>query len=133
MANKKEMIARVCCVALFLISVFALTRESYNSQYAYRETEIAQILESEADNIDTICYVDDYQKYVLKFYYDLQPQEMPIEEAGYVLLPKELHDESYEVPVWPTLFTHESFNFEYLNANFDMIQESESYELYKRL
>lgn len=131
--NKKEMIARACCVALFLISVFALTRESYNSQYAYRETEIAQILESEADNIDTICYADDYQKYVLKFYYDLQPQEMPIEEAGYVLLPKELHDESYEVPVWPTLFTHESFNFEYLNANFDMIQESESYELYKRL
>ena len=46
---------------------------------------------------------------------------------------KELHDESYEVPVWPTLFTYESFNFEYLNANFDMIQESESYELYKRL
>ena len=104
-----------------------------NSQYANRETEIACILESEAENISTICYADDYQKYVLKFYFDLQPQEVPIEEAGYVLLPKELHDEAYEVPIWPTLFTHESFNFEYLYANFDMIHESESYELYKRL
>lgn len=131
--ERKELIAKVSCIVLLFVSAGALLSESYNSQYAYRETEIAQILESEADNINTICYADDYQKYVLKFYYDLQPQEMPIEEAEYVLLPKELHDEAYEVPVWPTMYTHESFNFEYLNDNFGMIKESESYELYKRL
>ncbi len=131
--RKKDVIAKVCCIVLLFVCVVTLMGESYNSQYAYRETEIAKILESEADNIDTICYADDYQKYVLKFYYDLLPQEMPIEEARYVLLPKELYDEAYEVPVWPTLFTHESFDFEYLNENFGMIKESESYELYKRL
>lgn len=131
--ERKDLIAKVSCIVLLFVSAGALLSESYNSQYAYRETEIAQILESEADNINTICYADDYQKYVLKFYYDLQPQEMPIEEAEYVLLPKELHDEAYEVPVWPTMYTHESFNFEYLNENFGIIKESESYELYKRL
>jgi len=131
--QKKDIIVKVCCFLLLVVSVGTLMGESYNSQYAGRETEIAQILESEAEDIDTMFLVDDYQKYVIKFYYDLLPQEVSMQEAEYVLLPKELYDETYEVPVWPTMYTHESFDFKYLNENFGMIKESESYELYKRL
>ncbi len=130
--QKRELFAGVCCILLLCISVGTLTGESYNSQYADRESEIAQILESEAENIDTMFFVDDYQKYVLKFYYDSLPQEVSMQEAEYLLLPKELYDETYEIPVWPTMYTHESFDFEYLKENFGMIRESESYELYKR-
>lgn len=131
--KQNETIVRICCLLLLFFSVKTLLGESYNSQYAHRETEIAHIVESEADNIDTMFFVDDYQKYVMKFYYDLMPKEVPLQEAGYVLLPKELHDASYEIPVWPTMYTHESFDFEYLMENFGIIKESESYELYKRL
>jgi len=132
--NKQRVtIAKVCCIVLAFISVGMLMRESYNSQYAHRETEIAKIMKEEAEDIDTMFYVDDYQKYVLKFYYDMMPQEVSMQEAEYVLLPKEMYDEEYEIPVWPTMYTHDSFDFEYLKGNFGMIKESESYELYKRL
>ncbi len=130
--SRREIVEKWCCIVLAFISVGMLMGESYNSQYAHRETEIANILQEEAEDIKTIFYVDDYQKYVLKFYYDLMPQEVSMQEAEYLLLPKELYDEEYTIPVWPTMYTHDSFDFEYLKENFGMIKESETYELYKR-
>lgn len=130
--EKKEASARLCCGVMLLISVFFLTGEGYNYQYADRENEIAEILAEEATQIDTICYMDDYQKYVLKFHYGMDPAEVPVTEAEYVLLPKELYEESYTVPVWPTLYTYESVDFGCLSNDFIMINESESYELYQR-
>ena len=123
---------RVGLAVLFGFGMFHLTQESYNSQYAHRETEIAQILEAEADGMESICYIDDYQKYVIKFYYDKELTEVPVTEAQYILLPKELYEESYEIPVWPTMYNHEGIDFSYLTQEFDMIKESDSYELYKR-
>ena len=82
--------------------------------------------------LESICYIDDYQKYVLKFYYDKQPIEVPMTEAQYILLPKELYEESYEIPLWPTMYNHEGIDFEYLFREFDRIKESDTYELYKR-
>lgn len=130
--RSKLVFCRGCCAVLALIAVVLLSGSSYNEQYAQRETEIAGVLEAEAENIDTMFFVDDYQKYVLKFYYDKQPQEVFMEEAEYVLLPKEVYDESYEVPVWPTMYNHEAINFEYLKESFTMVNESGSYELYRR-
>lgn len=130
--KSKLLINRCCCAVFAIIAVLLLSGSSYNEQYAQRETEIAQILEEEAFNIDTMFFVDDYQKYVLKFYYDKLPAEVSMEEAEYVLLPKELYDESYEIPVWPTMYSHEAFNFDYLKECFVLINESDSYELYRR-
>ncbi len=127
-----DVVSKVCCVVALIACVGLMSGESYNSQYAHRENEIAGILETDADEIDTMFFVDDYQKYVLKFYYDKLPQEVGMEEAEYVLLPKELYDESYEIPIWPTMYNHEAFDFAYLKEHFGMIKESESYELYKR-
>lgn len=130
--RKSVLFSRCCCVGLLVFSILQLSGDSYNEQYAQRETEIAQILKEEAADIDTMFFVDDYQKYVLKFYYDKLPQEVSMEEAEYVLLPKELYDKEYEVPVWPTMYNHEAIDFEYLADNFDRISESSLYEFYKR-
>lgn len=129
---QKEIYHKFVFGVLLGIGLITLFGESYNSQYAHRETEIAQIFEQETENLENICYIDDYQKYVLKFYYDKEPAEVPITEAQYVLLPKEVYEESYEVPVWPTMYNHAGIDFEYLQQEFDMVQESDSYELYKR-
>lgn len=129
---RSGLFSKVCCGILLCISLFYLTQEGYNYQYANRETEIAQILEEDAKEMESIFYVDDYQKYVIKFYYDKEPAELPMTEAQYVLLPKELYEESYEVPIWPTMYTHESIDFEYLKSEFTQIKESDAYELYKR-
>lgn len=130
--KKSRMISVALCMGMLVFALCMLTREDYNFQYAARETEIAQILKEDAEQIDSIFYVDDYQKYVLKFYFDKEPTEVPMEEAQYVLLPKELYDETYETPVWPTMYGHGVLNLNYLKQEFDLIKESESYELYKR-
>lgn len=130
--KSKQWISMGCCGVFLLISLLMLCSPSYNAQYGVRETEIAQILEEDAQQMESIFYVDDYQKYVLKFYYDKEPAEVSMEEAQYVLLPKELYQEDYEIPVWPTMYSHEGFNFSYLEESFVMIKESDSYELYKR-
>ena len=132
LVSKKEMYHRVAFGVLLGFVLITLSGENYNSQYAHRETEIAQILSEDADDVETICYIDDYQKYVFKFYYHKEPVEVPMTEAQYVLLPKEVYEESYEVPVWPTMYNHESIDFRYLQQAFDKIKGSDSYELYKR-
>lgn len=132
-ATKKGSAVNIAlCVGMAVFSLCMLTKPDYNAQYAGRETEIAQILKEDASQMESVFYVDDYQKYVLKFYYDKEPTEVCMEEAQYVLLPKELYDEEYDVPIWPTMYNHEGINFEYLKQEFSMIKESESYELYKR-
>lgn len=128
----KDIYHKIVFGVLLVTALVTLSGENYNSQYAHRETEIAQILADEAEQMETICYMDDYQKYVIKFYYDKELTEVPITEAQYVLLPKELYEESYEIPVWPTMYNHEGVDFEYLGQEFNVIKESGSYELYKR-
>lgn len=130
--KSKLWISRGCCVVFGVISLLMLTNPSYNAQYAERETEIAQIVEEDVSQMESIFYADDYQKYVLKFYFDKEPIELPLKEAQYVLLPKEVYDEEYEIPVWPTLYGHEGLDLEYLHQEFDQIKTTDSYELYKR-
>lgn len=129
---KSVWFGKISCSVLLLVSLFYLTQEGYNYQYAARESEIAQIFKDDAKQMESIFYVDDYQKYVLKFYYDKEPIEASMAEAQYVLLPKELYDEEYEVPIWPTMYVHENIDFEYLQSEFTRVKESDTYELYKR-
>lgn len=130
--KKPELYSKICCVLMLLICVCFLTQEGYNYQYADRENEIAGIFREDAKQIDRICYMDDYQKYVLKFHYHMDPAEVTMQDAEYVLLPKELYDEGYTVPVWPTLYAHEGVDFDQLFEDFTKIKESDSYELYQR-
>lgn len=125
--------SKYLCVLLFAFCLLKLCGSSYHEQYAQRESEIAEILEKEADEISTIFYMDDYQKYVLKFYYDQEPLEVSFEEAQYVLLPKEIYEEEYETPVWPILYGYGAIDTDVLKEEFVLIGESNSYELYKRI
>ncbi len=130
--KRTELYSKICCVVMLLVCVYFLLGEGYNYQYAARENEIAEILDNDAETMESICYLDDYQKYVIKFYYGKEPAEVPIEQAQYILLPKELYDETYVTPIWPTIYNHDGIDFSYLTQNFSLIKESTSYELYRR-
>lgn len=125
-------IGGIFAACLFGISLFFLTQEGYNTQYSERETQIAQIVEDEIESMDTIFYADDYQKYVFKFYYDKELIETGLEEAGYVLLPKEILEEDYDIPVWPTLYAQDAIDLSYLENSFEICRESDAYRLYRR-
>lgn len=122
----------VFCGILLCFSLYYLTQEGYNYQYAGRETEIATILEEDIDRMDSLFYADDYQKYVIRFYYDKEPAAVELSEAEYVLLPKTIWDEAYTVPVWPDLYAHDALDLEYLKKEFTAIRQSSSYELYRK-
>lgn len=132
---KKErtvLLSGCLCGLLFAFCLLKLCGGSYHEQYGERENEIAELFEQEADELSTIFYMDDYQKYVLKFYYDKEPTEVPIDEAQYVLLPKEIYKKDYEVPVWPTLYGYGVIDTDAVKNDFVQIGESNFYELYKR-
>ena len=106
---------------------------SYNGSLGEREDNICDALISMQDNgyqvedIDTIFYVDDYQKYILKYYYDIEPTEVPITEANYVMVP----DESMNGE-WPLFYTEDAFDREYIKDNYKEISKNYRYTIYRR-
>lgn len=121
-------IACTCAIAIF--GGITIASEAYQAQYAGRETEIAEIFAPEVEHLESICYIDDYQKYVLKFYYDKEPVEEYIGTVQYVLMPKEVYNQDYLVPVWPTMYTYESVEWDRLEQEYTLINESANYCLY---
>ncbi len=115
-----------------LWAAFWLSSPYYNGAYADRESKIKEIWkEAGISQAESICFMDDYQRYVLKFYWNLQPSEVSLEEAQYILLPKEVISEDYEVNEWPVLYNHEGVNWEYLSAC-QVIKETGEYILYRK-
>lgn len=115
-------------------TVFAgvlLMSPNYRAPLAGRENEIAEMFDKTGD-INSIYYTDDFQKYILKFYYDEEPLEVDLPEAEYVLVASEILDESYTQAQWPVLLNHESLDYDYIQANFSLQRESEDYLLYRR-
>lgn len=123
---------KYCCLLLLGFAVFELCGSSYHSQYAERETEIADIFRGHTENLQTCFPVDDYQKYVLKFYYDREPAEVTVTDAQCILIPKEIYDETKEIPQWPTLYGYGAVDTVYIKDHFTQVNESEHYELYIR-
>lgn len=121
----------VCFFFVLAFGFFTITREEYHSQYASRENEIADIMKESANDLSTIFYCDDFQKYVLKFYYDLEPVESAMGAAEYILVPKEIMKEEYTVPQWPTLYSYDSINWGVLKAKYTVIKETANYYLYQ--
>ena len=123
---------KYCCLLLLGFALFELCGSSYHSQYAERETEIADIFRGHTENLQTCFPVDDYQKYVLKFYYDREPAEVTVTDAQCILIPKEIYDETKEIPQWPTLYGYGAVDTVYIKDHFTQVNESEHYELYIR-
>ncbi|MDY5700519.1 MAG: glycosyltransferase family 39 protein [Lachnospiraceae bacterium] len=119
------------CAALLIWACIQLFSPYYNGEYGDREIKIKEIWEmAEIEEVESICFMDDYQKYVLQFYWNLRPQEAALEEAQYILLPKELMKED-EVNEWPILYNHEGVNWEYLSTC-QVLEETKDYILYRR-
>ncbi len=123
---------KYCCLLLLGFALFELCGPSYHSQYAERETEIADVFRGYTEDLQTCFTVDDYQKYVLKFYYDQELAEVEITDAQCVLIPKEIYDETKEIPEWPTLYGYGAVDTAYIKEHFMRVSESEHYELYIR-
>ena len=112
-----------------LIFSFGLTGKNgpYPIRLADRENDIYYSLEQQKDtvkNIDTIFYTDDFQKYVLKFYYDIEPVEVPLEEAGYIMMSEAFMSGS-EQSDWPMLVIKDYFDIGYVYDNFTPLNEIE--------
>lgn len=131
-AIKKERWESFICVGILVWTLGQLTSSYYNGNYADREVKIKEIWERAGiEQVESICFMDDYQKYVLQFYWGLRPVEAAQEEAEYILLPKEVQEEVNQAPAWPILYNYESVNWEYLDSC-RIVAESDSYILYQR-
>ena len=124
---------KVLCGICLLISVFTLFSGYYTAPYADRETEIKNIWQQAriGQCPESICFIDDYQKYVLQFYWDYRPEEATQEEARYLLMPREVMNPEYTQKVWPVMYTYDEVNWEALEEC-RIVTESEHYVLYER-
>lgn len=125
-----KMVAYIFSVAMLML----LMTGSYNASLGEREDNILKTLKtfeaagSSVNEIDDIFYLDDYQKYVIKFYYDLEPNEVTdISEAKYVMLPSDDMN-----GVWPFFYSENDGFREYVYENFKPITDEAEYVIYSR-
>jgi hypothetical protein len=119
--------------AMVAVFIFTWYRPS-RIELADRENDIADVLnvmDGDAREIDSIYYTDDFQRFVLKFYYDIEPNEASLEEADYVVLSTAFL-ENNEQSDWPMLVYYDSFDLDYLDENFVVKGETEKYRIYRR-
>ncbi len=129
---KKEKVEKGLAVALLAWACICLFSPYYNGAYGDRETKIKEIWEkAEIKEVESICFMDDYQKYVLQFYWNLRPQEAEQKEAQYILLPKEIAEQDYQTTIWPILYDYSSVDWEYLSGC-QVIEETDAYILYRK-
>lgn len=118
--------------ACLLWACIQLSSPYYNGPYGSREIRIREIWEKAGvEEMESICFMDDYQRYVLQFYWNLRPVEVELDKAQYILLPKEITGEDYEANEWPVLYNHEGVDWEYLSTC-QVIEETEEYILYRK-
>ncbi len=122
------------CVTI-LLTVFSCVSPFYRAPLASRENEIADVLAQMDDpkGIDNIFYLDDFQKYVIKFYYNTTPNEVyTLEAADYVIACPEFTDSQNEVPEWPVLYGYSPEMIAYVQNNMTVVAQKDSYAIYKR-
>ncbi|MBR5578519.1 MAG: hypothetical protein IKW28_05930, partial [Lachnospiraceae bacterium] len=123
----------ILCLLFLGFCCFNLFSSYYRAPYADRESKIKEILQQSemAEEIDKICFLDDYQKYVLQFYYDIRPTEASLPEADFLLVPTEILQPDYTAKVWPILYTYEEIDWEALK-NYQAVTETEDYIFYRK-
>lgn len=126
------------CLAVLIAAGVLIQTYRYEVPLADRENDIASVLEQceeergiNPGDISSIYYTDDFQKYVIKFYYDIEPVETTLEEAEYVLVSSDLlsADGSRE---WPMLTNYDDFKIGYVTENFNELSRSNKYIVYRR-
>lgn len=121
-------------ILVCLLVIGKLASAGYRIPLADRESRIKEIWQEAGikDRATSICYMDDYQKYVLKFFWDSEPEERYIGEAEFVLLPKEIEQKEYLAKDWPILYTYEEVDWDQLYHGYELIEESDSYKLFQK-
>ena len=119
------------CILFLTFCCFNLCSPYYRAPYADRESKVKEVLwqSGKAEHIENICFMDDYQKYVLQFFYDIRPTEAAFDEAQYILLPREITDKNYTAKTWPILYTYDEINWSHL-SNYEVITETKDYIFY---
>lgn len=124
-------------VTAILAVIVAISTRKADVSLAGRENDIADMLEKcceegfNVNDIDSIYYTDDFQKYVLKFYYDVTPDEVSLEEAQYVMVSDDL-TASDGMREWPMLTNYEDFKADYVSECFEAVGSTPKYTLYRR-
>ena len=116
-----------------LLSVGSLMRPYYREPYAGRENDIQKLFVGvDTAAIDNVYYTDDFQKYVLKFYCDVTPNEVEnIEDADYAILCPEMKDSKYMQSEWPVLYSYHVARLKYAEKNMRLLRDTnDGYEIY---
>ena len=131
---KDRRLSYITVAVSLLLAAWSLLLPANHAPVADRENDIAEILEQiDVSGMNRIFYTDDYQKYVLKFYYDAAPAESAtILDADCVLVSREMQDPSFAALVWPLLYAYSGEMQEYIGANFEKKAETEAYIFYTR-
>ena len=132
---KIKRIAEISVFALLtVIILYRFTGYEYRAPLADRENDIKEIMDMvDVGSIDSICYLDDYQKLVLKFYYDSTPTEVPLNEAHYILAPRECMSKKEACYDWPILIGYSEELVEYIEENYDTVARTEDYTLFVKV
>ncbi len=129
----KNVISYIGGCVFFVLSIALLMSNYYRAEYAERENKICDILrEAKVTNIQKMYYTDDFQKYVLKFYYDLEPEEVELKDSEYMLVSKETLQPSYEQAIWPVFMAYGGLDMNIIDSDFAKIAENDMYLLYQR-
>ena len=117
-----------------MIILYRFTGYEYRAPLADRENDIKEIMDMvDVGSIDSICYLDDYQKLVLKFYYNSTPTEVPLNEAHYILAPRECMSKKEACYDWPILIGYSEELVEYIEENYDTVARTEDYTLFVKV
>lgn len=132
---------KICTIVTAILGVFfigLLFTPKYTMPMAGRENDIADVLYAMEDNgikvdaIDSIYYTDDYQKYVIKFFFDDDPAEAPLGEASFVLVSDTMLDENITAMEWPLLTTYSDFDYDLLYNDYENVAETDKYIVYRK-
>ena len=135
--NPRSSLLVAYVLTVILAVAVAIATKRADVPLADRENDIADLLFEctekgfNVNDIGSIYYTDDFQKYVLKFYYDVTPVETSLEEAEYVMVSEDLL-KADGMKEWPMLTNYENFNMDYVSEYFGEVFSTSKYTLYKK-
>ena len=136
--NRGSLVSDIFVIAMGILLVGRLFTYTYTAPMADRENDIKEAMDGyietgfDVSSMESIYYTDDYQKYVFKFFYDIDPSESTMEEAQYVLISDTLEDPDIASINWPMLTSYDNFDFEFLNENYEEVYHTDKYKIYLR-
>ncbi|MCR5722265.1 MAG: glycosyltransferase family 39 protein [Lachnospiraceae bacterium] len=121
-------------IAVYFLLVCAMAYLIVNNKYvacADRETQIYELLKSyDVSSLNNIFYTDDYQKYVIKYYFNETPQETNFENATYLIIYDGQISDEFGTP-WPEMILFDKERMAYVEDNYIFEKRFGSYSLWK--